>query len=279
MSNDILVLGSTGTVGRPTVKALVAGGAMVKAASRGGEAVAGAEGVTFDYAKPETFDRAFEGVDRAFILLPAGSVDPKGLVLPAVEFATKRNVKVVFQSVFGVDADETNPYRQVEIALERSAAPYVILRPNWFADNFHTAWKAGIARGELCLPAGIGKTSFIDARDIAGSAAAALSSDEFNGQAFNLTGPAALSYADAASILSDAIGRKVSYRPVDDATFIDLITASGVSPDYAALLAAIFYPVREGWTAEVTSGVEQLTGQRPRSLEDYARERKADLEA
>ena len=48
-------------------------------------------------------------------------------------------------SVFGVEADDSIPYRQVEIALfEKSGVPFVILRPNWFADNFHIFWKAGI---------------------------------------------------------------------------------------------------------------------------------------
>ena len=97
MRNKVLVLGATGTVGLPTVKALLAKGETVKAASRGGLPVEGQEGVVFDYGKPETFDAAFEGVDRAFVLLPAGSVDPKGLVLPVIAFATARKVKVVFQ--------------------------------------------------------------------------------------------------------------------------------------------------------------------------------------
>ena len=107
------------------------------------------------------------------------------------------------------------PYRQVEIAIEKSGVPYVILRPNWFADNFHIFWKAGIDHGVIAVPAAEGKTSFIDSRDIAASAAAALTSSRFDGKAFNLTGPAALSYGEAAEILSAVLGRKIAYQPLD----------------------------------------------------------------
>lgn len=148
----------------------------------------------------------------------------------------------------------------------------MILRPNWFADNFHSYWKAGVDQGVIAVPAGEGKSSFIDARDIAASAAAALTSSEFDGKAFNLTGPEAIGYADAATILSDVLGKPVQYIPVDDASFIDAVAAAGVPRDYAEFLASIFYPVREGWTAVVTGDVEALTGATPISVEQYAKD-------
>ena len=48
------------------------------------------------------------------------------------------------------------------------------------------------------------------------------------------------------------------------------MTGAGVAPDYAAFLAGIFYPVREGWTAAVSPAVKELTGREPRSLQTYA---------
>jgi len=279
MTKKILVLGATGTVGRPLVNALLAKGETVKAASRGGQPIEGAEGVVFEFGRTETFGPALKSVDRVYALLPSGYVNSMELLLPFIEAAAARKVKVVFQSVFGVDADDNIPYRQVEIALEKSGTPYVILRPNWFADNFHTFWKAGIDHGQISLPAGVGKSSFIDARDIAESAAAALTSSAVNGKAFNLTGSEALSYTEAASILSEVLGRPVSYVAVADDAFVATLTGAGVPADYARFLASIFYPVREGWTAIVTGDVEALTGKQPRSLRTYAQDHAADLKA
>ncbi|SOC92969.1 Uncharacterized conserved protein YbjT, contains NAD(P)-binding and DUF2867 domains [Rhizobium sp. AN5] len=277
MTGKILVIGSTGTIGTPLVKALLAKGESVKAASRTGKAAEGAEGVRFDYTDASTYTGAFDGVDRLFLILAGGRLDAIDALTPVVEEAARRKVKIVFLSVFGVDADDSIPYRQVELKIIASGAPYVILRPNWFADNFHTYWKAGIEHGQIAVPAGEGKSSFIDVRDIADSAASALTSTAFDNKAFNLTGPRALGYGEAAAIISQAIGKPVGYSAVSDDVFIGILTGAGVPKDYAAFLASIFYPVREGWTSAVTGDVETLTGHAPRSLETYVAEHVAAL--
>lgn len=280
MAGKILVLGATGHVGRPLVKELRARGEAVKAASRGGAPVEGAEGVVFEFGRSETFPAAFEGVDRVFVMLPGGYVNSKELLMPVIEAAAARKVKVVLQTALGVDADDSIPYRQVELALIASGVPYVILRPNWFTDNFLNFWKPGIDHGGVvAVPAGEGKSSFVDARDIAASATAALTSDAFDGRAFALTGPAALGYAEAAQILSDVMGRKVGYTPIDDDTFVGILTGVGVGADYARFLATIFHPVREGWTAGVSDGVKTLTGREPRSVAQWAQDNAAALKA
>lgn len=279
MNGKILVLGATGNVGSALISQLVAAGEKVKAASRKAVPVTGAEAVRFDYGDESTYAAAFAGVDRAYVLVPAGRVDILELLTPVLKAAVERKVKVVFQSAMGVDADDSIPYRQAELFLERSGIPYVILRPNWFADNFHTYWHAGVQSGIIAVPAGDGKTSFIDTRDIAASAAAALRSSKFDNQAFNLTGPEALGYADAAAVLSKIVGRTIRYTPVDDATFTAALTSAGVPKDYASLLAALFHPVREGWTARVTSDVQTLTGRPPRSVAEYAKDNAALLKS
>lgn len=278
MSGKILVIGATGNVGRPLVKALMARGEAVKAATRGGKPVDGAEGVVFDVADPMTFPNAFEDVDRAFVMLPSGYTEAKALLLPIIEAAATRGVKVVLQSVLGVDADDSIPYRQAEIALEKSGVRWVVLRPNWFTDNFVNYWKPGIeAAGIIAVPAGDGKTSFIDASDIADSAAAALTTDRFDGKSFNLTGPEALGYAEAAALISEAIGKPIVYQAVDDDTFVGNLVGAGVPEVYARFLASIFYPVREGWTAVVTDDVRTLTGHPARRVADWVTENAAAL--
>ena len=269
MSGKILVIGATGNVGAPLVAELLRRGEKVKAASRNANArfPSGAEAVRLDLADPGTLEPALAGVDRIYALAPAGSTDPLAPLTPVVEAAAARGIKVVLQTAMGVDADDNIPFRRLELLLERSGTPYVILRPNWFADNFVTYWGAGVREGEIRLPAGEGKTSFVDARDIAAAAAGALTSDKHDGKAFVLTGPAAASYAEAAELLSAALGRRITYRAVDDRTFVAEAVANGVPQDYAELLAVIFHPVAEGWTAAVTDAVETLSGKPPRSLQ------------
>lgn len=156
--STILVLGANGNVGAPLVRSLLDAGHSVRAAGRSGQAPEGAEPVAFDYADLASFDAAFDGADAAYVLLPAGTVAVRELLLPVIEAAQRHKVKVVLQTAIGVDADESIPFRQVERALEASGLTFVILRPNWFADNFHSYWKAGIDHGIIAVPAAEGKT-------------------------------------------------------------------------------------------------------------------------
>jgi uncharacterized protein YbjT (DUF2867 family) len=277
MPGSILVLGATGHIGAPLVAELLGRGEKVKATSRKGVAVKGAEAVALDMAAPANFEAAFEGIDRMYLMVPGGHLNVVELTAPFLAAAAKRNVKVVMQSVMGVDADDSIPYRQIELALIKSGLAHVILRPNWFADNFHTYWIHGVKTGTISVPAGEGKSSFIDVRDIAASAASALTTNKNDGKAFNLTGPEALSYAEAAAILSKATGREIAYQPIDDAAFVKGLIGAGVPADYANFLASIFHPVREGWTAKVTGDVEALTGRNPRSVAQYAKDHAKEL--
>jgi uncharacterized protein YbjT (DUF2867 family) len=273
-----LVLGDGGTVGSQVVRALVEKGERVKAGSHRATPVAGAEAVAFDYQDCSTYSHALEGVDRIFVMAPSGFLDPVALN-PIIHAAAARGIKTVLMTMLGVDADDELPYRQVELFLEKTGAQFVIIRPNWFADNFHTYWREDIRRGAITVPAANGKTSFIDVRDIADSAAAVLTSDAFNGQAFNLTGPEALTYGEAASILSRVTGKPITYSPVDEEAFIGALTAADMPDSHARYFARLFRPVREGQMARVTDDVERLTGKKARTLETYAQDNLTALAA
>ncbi len=271
MTAQILVLGATGTVGKPLVEALLARGESVKAASRSGQAVTGAAGVALDFTRPETFAAALEGVDRVYVSSPAGVVDAASLLRPFVAAAIERKCKIVIHTAIGVDVDDNIPLRQLELQIERSGLPYVILRPNWFMDNFTTYWLAAIKTdATITLPAGDARTSFIAAEDIARAAAAALTSDRFDGRALVLTGDESLSYDEAASILTAASGQDIRYQAGDDAGLIAYLTKQGLSADYAHVLVTLFGVVAQGWVAAPTPDFRELTGRAAIRLADYA---------
>ena len=280
MQQPVLVLASTGTVGSEVVHALVAAGVPVRAASRHAQSQperAGVEYIHFDFNDPDTFTAALEGVERIFLLSPV-DLEPVAFLQPFLEAATKDTQrKLVFMSAFGVEADDAIPLRQVELLIERADVPFVFLRPNWFMDNFHTHWGGQVQAGTLALPAADSRSAFIDARDIGASAAVALRDDQFNGRGFTLTGPEALSYAEAAAILSQATGREISYAHVEPETFITTLKQFGIPDQSAHHLAGIFEPVRAGYASQPTDDVAVLTGRAPYSLAEYARDRVAQL--
>ncbi len=270
MSGKILVVGATGNIGAPLVQELVKRGEAVKAGTRTKPAQlpAGTEWARLDLADASTFDAALADVNAAYVLAPGGTLDPIATLKPFLEAAVARKVKVVLQTAMGVEADDSIPYRQLELYLAGSGTPWVVIRPNWFVDNLVNYWGGGVVNGVLRIPAGDAASSLIDTRDIAAAAAGALTSDAHNGKAFVLTGPAARTYTEATALLSDALGKTVTYTPVAGETFVTEAVSHGVPKPYAEFLAAIFVPVANGWTAVVTDDVKTLSGKGPRSLEE-----------
>ncbi|WP_329090177.1 NAD(P)H-binding protein [Streptosporangium sp. NBC_01469] len=75
----VLVTGGTGTTGRRVANFLCARGVAVRTASR--HPVAGDDQhMIFDWADPETFAAAVEGVDRVFLVAPLSDSDPAAAV-------------------------------------------------------------------------------------------------------------------------------------------------------------------------------------------------------
>ncbi|HMF52965.1 MAG TPA: SDR family oxidoreductase [Edaphobacter sp.] len=274
----ILILGSTGKVGHALTQQLVGAGEQVRAATRNPDGFApthGIEPVLFDYTDPSTFEPALQSCNRVFLLEPQPSL-PAALhtfMIPFIEVASRSRCKIVMMSSASVAFDSTDPLRLVEEAVIRSGRPFVILRPNWFMDNFHTLWLEPIRQsGVIPLPAGDSRTSFVDSRDVATAGAAALRSNQFNGSTFTLTGPQALTYTEAAAVLSKVCGREIHYIPLEDEPFTQSLLDAGLSLEAAEYITGLFGPTREGAAAGITPDVEKLTGQPPRTFSHYAQD-------
>jgi uncharacterized protein YbjT (DUF2867 family) len=269
-----LITGATGTIGRQLVAALAERGVPLRATSREPGVAAWptrVERARFDYTDEATFEPALEGIERLFLLSPTGFVDSAGLTARFLDVALPRVAKVVLLTAQGVDASEAIPHRRLERRIEQSGVEYVILRPTWYSDNFHTFWRSNIVkRGEISLPAADSKTAFIDARDVAACAVEALVRADHAGHTYVLTGPAALSYHEAAAILGEASEREIRYVDLREEDFERDAIREGMPPDYARLVVGLLAGVRAGVTAEVRDDVRRLTGAAPRTLYEYA---------
>ena len=230
MAETILVTGATGTVGSEVVKQLLSAkgqkeeNIIVKAAVRAANEDTfrnlGVQAVELDYNKPDTLSAALRGVDKLFLLTPFQS-NMVDLTSNLVNEAKKAGVKyIVKQSVLGADAEPgitpSRLHRQAEKVIEESGIPFTFLRPNFFMQNFVTFYSNFIkTQGAFYVPAGDAKASFVDVRDIAAVAVQALSRNRSSkngeskhiGKAYDITGAEALSYGEAAEILSKEIGK------------------------------------------------------------------------
>ncbi|MFN7975484.1 MAG: SDR family oxidoreductase [Acidobacteriota bacterium] len=278
----ILVTGASGTVGREVVSALAAAGAPVRAASRkGGAGPAGTESVAMDFGNPESIRRGLDGVDKVFLAL-GGVPNQAELESNVVRAARQAGVKhLVKLSVLGADSEGfsfAKLHRGIERAIESSGVPYTLLRPNGFMQNFVTFMGATIkGEGAIYQPAGMARISHVDVRDIAAVAAAALTSSGHEGKAYAITGPEALSYDDAAAMLTEALGKTVKYVDVPEAGYREGLLKWGIPADAADALIDLNRYYKTGNMAVVTTTVKDVTGHAPMSFSRFARDHAAAL--
>ena len=122
-------------------------------------------------------------------------------------------------------------------------------------------------------PAGEGRTSFVSRDDLADVGAAVLLDDSgrFDGQALDVTGPEALTMAEAAAVLGDVTGRPVRYenQTVEEAWATR--RPSG-HPDWEIEgWVTSYLAIAAGGLAAVSDVVPRVTGHPARTVEEHLR--------
>jgi uncharacterized protein YbjT (DUF2867 family) len=296
MAETILVTGATGTVGSEVVKQLLSAkrerkeeDVTIKAAARSANDSiyrnSGVRAIELDYNKPDTLSAALRGVDKLFLLTPfqPNMVD---LTSNLVNEAKNAGVKhIIKQSVLGADAEQaitpSRLHRQAEKIIEESGIPFTFLRPNFFMQNFVTFYSNFIkTQGAFYVPAGDAKATFVDVRDIAAVAVQALSGShnskngesKHTGKAYDITGGEALSYGEAAEILSKELGKKVNYVNISDEDARKGMRDMGADEWTINSMIELFGVTRAGYLSEISPAVEQVTGRKPIAFSEFARD-------
>ncbi|HEX2189982.1 MAG TPA: SDR family oxidoreductase [Longimicrobiaceae bacterium] len=280
MDGRVLVLGATGAVGRGVVEELVTRGESVRAASRDPDAARAraprlVEWVRMDLERPDTFEAALAGVDRVFLIARPGDEEPERVAGPLIEAMRRAGTRhVVSLTALGVETRNDISLRKVELLLEESGLEYTHLRPNFFMQVFTTdpLLPAIRSTGAIRLPAGEARVSYIDARDIAAVAAAALTEPGHAGGAYTLTGPEALDHAVVAALVSEAAGARIRYEPATEEEARAALAGAGFPARRVERLIGFYRLVRAGFCAPVSGDVERVLGRPPTPFTRFADE-------
>ncbi|MHA7145323.1 NmrA family NAD(P)-binding protein [Arthrobacter sp. TmT3-37] len=274
IGSPILVTGATGNVGRPLVEALRAQGADVRPASRRNR---DPDGVLFDFMDPSTWRATFEGVQSMYLVRPPEVTKIDFDLLPALEWARSRGVRhVVLLSVQGAGRIPVLPHAAIERWLRRSGMAWTFVRPSYFDQNLSTILAADIRdRDQIMVPAGNGRTAFVDAVDVA--ACALLEPQQHIGRIWTPTSNEALTYTDVAAILTDVLARPITYRrPTIPGYVRHARDVLGFSTPMAAMTTLIHATARLGVAGHLTDDVRTVTGRASTPLHDFVvRERRA----
>ena len=270
----VLVTGATGNVGVEVAGQLLRRTVNVKAAVRRASTSHVAEGaipVDFDFQDEGTFDAALHGVDRVFLMRPPDMSDAKAF-RPFIHAMERSGVnQVTFLSVQGAGKNVFVPHHAIEVQLKRSSLSWTLLRPSFFMQNLATTHLSEIRdRDEIYVPAGKGRTNFIDVADIGEVAAVCLTATGHERKAYEITGTEALTYAEVAQVLTAALGRKITYRNPSARAFKARMKAAGHDDDFVKVMARIYAIAKIGMAAGTTDTFEKLVGHRPRTMAEWA---------
>jgi len=279
----ILIIGGTGVVGRELVDRLLQRGEQVRLLARDpGKARErkqdGAEVVQGDLADTDSLGRALDGVKSVFLLSPA---DPEMPELHANLYgAAQLNhwPHVVRLSALGADPESPlvlgRIHGRADQRLIDSGNPYTILRPAYFMQNLLWFHSSIVNQDAFYAPLGDGAISMIDVRDIAEVAAAALTEIGHRGEAYELTGPEAISMPEVALRITEALERRVRYEPISTEEARHNMLSVGFPEWTTDALLELYEALAGGGGARTTETVARILGRGPTSidtfLEDFA---------
>ena len=256
-----LVLGATGKTGRRITQRLEAASLAVRRGSRDANP-------PFDWEDRSTWDAVIDGVHAVYICFQPDLAVPCALesIQAFTDLAVKSGVrKLVLLSGRGeIEAE------QAERVVQNSGIDWTILRASWFCQNFSEAhFLEPILQGELALPVGQVAEPFVDAEDIAECAVAALTQPGHTNQLYELTGPRALTFAEAMTEIASSTGRDIEFVAVPADAYRQAMEQQQLPQELIDLVLYLFTTVLDGRNTPIADGVQRVLGRPARDFSDY----------
>jgi len=271
----LAVTGSTGALGGMVARDLAERGVAQRLLVRSPDrapALDGAAVVACSYGDGRAARAALDGVETLLMVSASESAERLREHRTFLDAAAAAGVRhVVYTSFAGAAADSTFTLGRDHWATEQhildQGLTHTFLRDNFYLDFLPTVMigEGGVIRG----PAGDGRVAAVARADVARSAVAVLLDPPSHADTtYTMTGPEALTLAEAATVIRDVTGRDVTFH---DETVEEAYASRRrwEAPDwqYDAWVST-YTAIKLGEVAEVSDDVRRLTGRAPLSLRD-----------
>jgi NAD(P)H dehydrogenase (quinone) len=216
------------------------------------------------------------GADTVVLITAAGA-NAAHQAQVAIECAKAAGVrKIVRLSAIKASADgptdNTRQHAQTERNVRESELAYVLLRPQFFMQNLLGSATTVVREGKLYSAVDAGRIGMIDARDVADCIEQAVLRADYDGRAWELTGPESITHDAVAAALAEAVGSTLEYVRLSPGTMAESMRAFGANDWMVRLMADYMSAYRDGFGDFVTDAVETMTGRPPRGIGTFARE-------
>jgi uncharacterized protein YbjT (DUF2867 family) len=232
---------------------------------------AGAELAKGDLDVPATIDDAMTGVSAVVLVSPAVPAQELNVVASAARAGTGHVVKATSKASADSPIARRRGQAEIEAGLAASGIPHTLLRSNAYMQNVLALAPAIAKTSSFGSAAGQGRSGLVDARDVAAVAAEIAASPAAHaGQTYWLTGPGLISNYDVATVLSELVGRTITYRELTFEQNAAAMISAGVPEQIAQMNAQAFSLAADGDAEWVTEDVPSLLGRPARSFRQFA---------
>lgn len=265
----ILVTGATGNLGRLIIAGLLERGSDPQSIVAGARNTAkaadlGVRVVHLDYTDAASVATAVEGIDTV-VLVSGSEVGQRVAQHRAVIDAAKAAgvSKLVYTSVPKATTSDlilAPEHKATEELIAAAGVPAVILRNNWYTENYVADLTRSAETGVLAAGAGDGRVASASRRDFAEAAAAVALKDGHIGEVYELAGDVAWTYSDLAATFSELTGREVSYVRLGFDDQVAALREAGLDEGTAGFVAALDAGIKDGALADTDGTLARLIG-------------------
>ncbi|GAB2515283.1 NmrA family NAD(P)-binding protein [Nocardia heshunensis] len=279
----IVVMGATGATGNALVDRLAALEVPCRALTREPDRLRdsvntpGCVDVRYaDATDPASLRAAFEGASQLFLTM-VNRPDQVEIETRAIEIAAACGIEHIVK----LSAPAAEPESPVAIArwqyaieevLRHTGLTHTILRPYAFMQKLLLLAPQVAAQGVIVGTMGAAACNYIDCRDIADVAAAALTRPEIAGGTYTLTGQETYDYPRLAAILSTMLDARIRYIDLPPADFRDQLVERSGMPGWLADHVTEIQRMAITRPERPTDTVAEILGRPPRTLEFFLSE-------
>jgi NAD(P)H dehydrogenase (quinone) len=277
----IAVTGATGQLGRLVVTGLLDAGvpgaeitALVRDEAKAADLAArGVRVAVADYTDPAGLRAALTGVDR--LMLVSGSevgqrVAQHGNVVDAA--VASGVALLVYTSAPKADATTlvlAPEHAATEQAIAAAGIPAVVLRNNWYWENYDAQVQQAAATGQLAGSSGSGRAWPASRADFAAAAVAVLTAEQPTVGVHELGGDEPFVIADLAAEVGRQTGTEVTYQDLTADDHRALLLGVGLDEGTAGFVVALDGNIAAGELDTGKGGISALTGRPTRTLAEY----------
>jgi NAD(P)H dehydrogenase (quinone) len=280
MNNKILITGASGHLGGGVLDHLLTmvPASQLIAAGRGMEPMArfAAQGVItrhVDFDDPASVERVLENVGTLY-LVPTAAPNRLEQHQRVIDTAKATGVQHVLYSGV-IHHDETgfgaavSDHQALERYILSSGLPHTFVRNSIYLDVMPLFLGNAVESGVFALPVSPSGVSWASRADLAEATARIIANPAMQGRVHALSLPQAVDYAAVAATVSKISGRPVSHVDLSVDAYEQVLVQVGLPAGQANFLAGLANAMAKGVIHEPNSGLADLLGRAPESMEHY----------